>query len=208
MFGIEPVFDVQSINSIMQQYRNTDGTYTSPKNGKTYKSLKAFISHWNYRGTTNPDSFKERLATIGCKFCNKPVLICSIKKHETSCYLSPDNLVKCKVCDAPIKDYLHSKGTCSRSCANKYFRSGEDNGNWSGGHYQTLCFSKHKKECVVCKEAKIVAVHHFNEDHSDDSIENLIPLCPTHHMYMHSKFKIEILHIVEEYVRQFKLGFA
>ena len=75
-------------------------------------------------------------------------------------------------------------------------------------NYQTLCFTKHKKECIICGENKIVAVHHMNEDHSDDRIENLIPLCPTHHQYMHSRYKAEILPKVEEYVEKFKLGLA
>ena len=29
----------------MEQYKNADGTYTSPKNGKTYKSFKSFNAH-------------------------------------------------------------------------------------------------------------------------------------------------------------------
>ena len=48
----------------------------------------------------------------------------------------------------------------------------------------------------------------MNEDHSDDRIENLVPLCPTHHQYMHSRYKSEILPKVEEYVEKFKLGMA
>jgi hypothetical protein len=56
----------------------------------------------------------------------------------------------------------------------------------------------------VCGENKIVAVHHLNEDHADNTISNLVPLCPTHHQYMHSKFKDEILDIVMQYVENFK----
>lgn len=61
---------------------------------------------------------------------------------------------------------------------------------------------------MVCDEDKIVAVHHLNEDHTDNRIENLIPMCPTHHQYMHSRYKSEIQHIVDEYVKQFKLSMA
>lgn len=112
------------------------------------------------------------------------------------------------MCSGVIKNYKSSKGTCSRACANKHFRSGEENGNWKGTRYQSVCFTQHKKECIICGENKIVAVHHFNENHDDDRIENLVPLCPTHHQYMHSRFKSEILQHVEEYVDKFKLRVA
>ena len=143
---------------------------------------------------------------VNCVYCDKETTIGNIKKHETSCYMNPVNIQRCQVCDNVIKNYKTSKGTCSRACANTFFKSGEQNGNWKGTQYQTLCFTQHKKECIICKEDKIVAVHHMNEDHEDNRIENLIPLCPTHHQYMHSRYKIEILPKVKEYIEKFKLG--
>ena len=145
---------------------------------------------------------------IACQYCSKETTLGNIKKHEDSCYLNPKNIVSCKNCGSPIKNYKSSKGTCSRSCANTHFKSGENNGNWKGTQYQTLCFSQHKKECIICGEDKIVAVHHLNEDHNDNRIENLVPLCPTHHQYMHSRYKSEIQHKVDEYVKQFILSVA
>jgi len=186
----------------MEEYKNTDGTYTSPKNGKTYKSLKALIAHLSVKPGTGTwssvnNSFKN------CKFCNEKKNLPNIKKHEISCYLNPTNVRPCIICGNPIKNYKSSKGTCSKSCANTHFKSGVNNGNWKGERYTTVCFLHHNKKCVVCGEDKIVAVHHFNEDHNDNTPENLIPLCPTHHSYMHSRYKGEILHIVEEYIKQF-----
>jgi len=145
---------------------------------------------------------------VSCFHCNKETTVGNINKHETSCYMNPTNIKRCLVCDDIIKNYKTSKGTCSKSCANTFFKSGEGNGNWKGSQYQTLCFTNHKKECIICKEDKIVAVHHMNEDHEDNRIENLIPLCPTHHQYMHSRYKIEILPMVEEYIEKFRLGVA
>ena len=145
---------------------------------------------------------------VHCQYCNKETTIGNIAKHEDSCYMNPKNIKRCSVCDGIIKNYKTSKGTCSRSCANTFFKSGEQNGNWKGTNYQSLCFTKHKKECIICGESKIVAVHHMNEDHNDNRIENLVPLCPTHHQYMHSRYKSEILPKVEEYVEKFKPGLA
>jgi hypothetical protein len=143
---------------------------------------------------------------VQCKFCDKETTLGNIGRHETYCYLNPQNTKYCLVCNGVIKNYKSSKGTCSRSCANTHFKSGENNGNFKGDSYQYLCFTHHKKECVVCGENKIVAVHHLNEDHHDNRIENLVPLCPTHHQYMHSRYKVEIKPIVDAYIESFKLG--
>ena len=55
----------------------------------------------------------------------------------------------------------------------------------------------------MCDEDKIVAVHHMNEDHSDNRPENLVPLCPTHHAYWHSKWR----YLIEDKVRAYQEHF-
>lgn len=135
---------------------------------------------------------------ISCAYCHKETTIGNVKKHEDSCYLNPVVMKRCKVCDGIIKNYKTSKGTCSRACANTLFRSGEDNPNWKG-KYQSVCFSHHEKKCVVCGEDKIVAVHHYDHNHENNDPTNLIPLCPTHHAYVHSRYANEVLPIIEKY---------
>ena len=191
----------------MEQYKNADGTYTSPKNGKIYKNFKAFNAHWHYAGTKDTKAFAKRLYNIKCKFCENEIIVSNRKRHEESCYLNPDNIKLCQACEAPIKDYKNSKGTCSYSCSNKFF-SHLRNKPENYTRYTTICWKEHKKECIVCGENKIVAVHHYNENHEDNRIENLVPLCPTHHQYMHSRYAEEIRHIVDNYVNTFILRFA
>lgn len=94
------------------------------------------------------------------------------------------------------------KQTCSHACSNKFFaakRVSDDNIK----HYTTLCFRHHKKECVVCGEPNIVAVHHFDENRDNNVPENLIPMCPTHHQYWHSKYKHLVYDKVIEYRDKF-----
>jgi hypothetical protein len=113
----------------------------------------------------------------------------------------------CPVCGNKFEtmvNHKREKTTCSHSCSNTYFRSGENNpnyGNLSGekNHYRRICFEHHTKECVVCGENKIVSVHHYDENHNNNSIENLVPLCPTHHQYVHSKYKDEVIGKIDEY---------
>lgn len=117
-------------------------------------------------------------------------------------------LKKCPVCsnEFETKNNRDEKTTCSHSCANTHFRSGENNPNWgnAGKAYRTICFKYHDKKCIVCGEENIVAVHHYNHDHDDNSPENLIPMCPTHHQYAHSKYNHLISNILDNYVENFK----
>jgi hypothetical protein len=141
-----------------------------------------------------------------CKFCNKEISSTSIKVHELNCFLNPENIKLCPVCNKPIKNFRKSN-TCSYGCSNTFFRSGKDHPNWKEDidcGYRKICFSVHKKECIICGEVKIVAVHHFDENKNNNNIDNLIPLCPTHHVYWHSGYKNEIEQKVIDYRNKFK----
>lgn len=48
-------------------------------------------------------------------------------------------------------------------------------------------------------ENKIVDLHHYDKDRENNSPENLIPLCPTHHQYVHSRYKDEVMGIIDDY---------
>ena len=136
-----------------------------------------------------------------CGYCDKQTNKANVKKHERDCYLNPENLVECPVCTNPIKNWKSSK-TCGYSCSNTYFRSGKENGRYkAGSNYRTECFLHHGKKCIVCGEEKIVTVHHNDHDHSNNDPDNLIPLCPTHHQYVHSRYKNEVQPIIDKYIQ-------
>ena len=132
-----------------------------------------------------------------CRYCSKEISRNNMKRHESSCDKNPANLKQCPNCG---KDFVGESATCSYSCSNSYFRSGKNNPNWKESNYRTTCFESHEKRCVVCGEDKIVAVHHFDHDHDNNDVENLIPLCPTHHQYCHSRYADEVTPIIEEYL--------
>ena len=137
-----------------------------------------------------------------CPYCYKSITIGGFQQHTKACYLSPQNRKDCPVCGSAIKNYKYTE-TCSYGCANTLFRSGKNHPNWKDESYRSSCFLQHKKECVVCGENLIVEVHHLNEDSSDNRIENLIPLCPTHHQYWHSRHR----HLIEQIVYTYVLSF-
>ena len=135
-----------------------------------------------------------------CKYCQEKRAVHYLEKHQNTCLLNPKYEKVCPQCSSKFNTKDNST-TCSHSCANKYFKKNHNNYT----NYRTICFHHHKKECVVCKESNIVAVHHYDHNHYNNDPTNLIPMCPTHHQYMHSKFKHLIEDIVNEYKNNLKL---
>lgn len=118
--------------------------------------------------------------------------------------------VICKSCNNEFeveerKNLFPSKSQyfCSRSCANSIGGKAKSKKyhNDDVATYTTVAWRHHERKCLVCEEVNVVAVHHLNENHNDNRPENLVPLCPTHHQYMHSKHKCLIEHKVLEYVK-------
>ena len=110
----------------------------------------------------------------------------------------------------PICGKLFNKATttCSHSCANTFFRSGKNHPNYKelpdskARRYRSICFQHHDKKCIICQESNIVDVHHYDENPNNNDYKNLIPLCPTHHKYMHSKHKALIYNTIYEYYKK------
>lgn len=144
-----------------------------------------------------------------CNFCGVKKSDSGIQNHERGCYLNPKNIKLCLYCKKPIKHWKTAT-TCGYSCSNKYYNrstviSIEDacKRNVGSGIYKRICFDNHEKKCICCDEKNIVAVHHYDENKKNNKPENLLPLCPTHHCYWHSKFKRLIIDKVEEYRKHF-----
>jgi len=98
-----------------------------------------------------------------------------------------------------------SKYFCTRKCANAVggIAKAKKHHADDTAKYTTVAWRHHPKQCVVCEEKLVVAVHHYNEIHTDNRPENLVPMCPTHHQYMHSRYKYLILEKVEKYISNF-----
>jgi hypothetical protein len=85
-------------------------------------------------------------------------------------------------------------------------RDGFNNPNFIDGKYidyRKVCFKFHAKRCVVCSEEVIVDVHHYDGNRTNNEPANLIPLCPNHHRYWHSKYRSVVQEAIDEYRTRF-----
>jgi hypothetical protein len=135
-----------------------------------------------------------------CIHCGASYNLRNISKHESGCLSNPNNQKECPVCKTM---FAGKSVTCSYSCSNTFFRSGKNNPNWKESSYRTTCFEYHNKTCVICGEDNIVEVHHMDENKNNNEPENLIPLCPTHHQYFHSRYKHLVLPTIQQYIKKF-----
>ncbi len=104
----------------------------------------------------------------------------------------------CPICQNEFELKNKVQITCSHSCSNTYFAK-KRNKPEKYKSYKTICFYHFPKKCIVCDEEKIVEVHHMDENHKNNNPKNLIPLCPTHHQYWHSRYR----DLIREKVLQF-----
>ena len=156
-------------------------------------STKANHSRWRFKNPKRNDWDKESGSikqfgkvtkfNVECEFCGKKFQVEEKEKLF------------------PQKEKYYCSSICSHTIGaqamhKKYYT---DIGNHS---YRKQAWIYHEKKCIVCGESKIVAVHHYDHNHSNKNKENLIPLCPTHHGYVHSKYKGEVLPIIEEFRRK------
>lgn len=51
--------------------------------------------------------------------------------------------------------------------------------------YRQKCFSQKEERCDICGDTESIHVHHIDGDRSNDSIENLAPLCNSCHSSVH-----------------------
>jgi hypothetical protein len=144
----------------------------------------------------NPNTAKSQ-----CRHCNRYITLSNLTKHEAACASNVMNQKTCPVCS---RSFASKSITCSHSCANTHFRTGIKHPNWNPSSYRSTCFLHHQKACIICQESRIVEVHHFDGNNKNNAPSNLIPLCPTHHQYIHSRYKELIINRVIQYATQFE----
>jgi hypothetical protein len=107
----------------------------------------------------------------------------------------------CANCGEVFKVSIRDKGeqkkiTCSHYCSSNYKEFKEKRVLAKLGHeaksYPKVAKRYGLNSCCICGEDQVVDIHHLDEDRDNNDISNLVPLCPTHHAYMH-RFKSDLI---------------
>ena len=126
------------------------------------------------------------------------------RKHKGS------TLCKCATCGKeiwkPNSIVARSKTGnvyCSRSCSNtlnnKLFKSGENHYAYKGGSYRENALEIYENKCAVCgydEDVRILEVHHKDENHSNNDLNNLCILCPN----CHRKITLHYYYLTEDFI--------
>lgn len=143
------------------------------------------------------------LQKVPCSHCGNHKTRPNIRRHEAKCHLNLEfmNSIK-KCCLVCSKDFYSSAVTCSYACSNRQFGTSRKKKNRIIS-YKEIALKHHEHRCIICGEDKIISIHHVNEIHEDNLPENLVVLCPTHHQYYHSRYRLEVEPKIIQYVKAF-----
>ena len=135
-----------------------------------------------------------------CFYCERPIT--KVKKGAcNNCYkkyIWKGKKIICRRCRREL--YHHAKGYCG-GCYNFLFHleknKSENIKKWYNLDYES--YLKITKECIICGFDKAVELHHIDRNHSNNSKENLVGICPNHHKMIHMyKYRKQICKILEE----------
>ena len=177
-----------------------------PTCGNTFKEYASiYCSRLCYESSRN-NKLEITCKNCGNNFLKRPSDISKCKRSQVGfccrkCYLDhakQTNTKVCKECQVCGTQYKTKKNRadtskfCSYICKQKAFHafkgSGEDNKNYRKGsrYYRQRAFAHYSHECFICKSEKSLHVHHIDESHQNNSIENLRILCHSCHRRIHS----------------------
>jgi hypothetical protein len=150
-------------------------------------------------------------AEVICSYCNreytriaKYVVEANKKGWRQTCSSKCEGEIKregktlkCFTCDKKIyisnsraKKSKSGKFFCSRSCAtveNNKLKVGENHPHYIGASYRKIAFDNFKHKCYFCEydDPTVLQVHHIDENRKNNSLDNLLIVCPTHHIELH-----------------------
>ena len=115
-------------------------------------------------------------------------------KHKCpNCGFKSGKWVKCAYCGKQVYRTLgqierNESGYyyCSRACGNRHknLLKIENDEDGKLKNYRRKAFDKYEHKCAVCgwdEDIRLLEVHHRDENHENNKIENLCILCPTCH---------------------------
>ena len=108
---------------------------------------------------------------------------------------------KKKVCQKYGRSmFLKAKGLCGGCYNTTYFLDYQKARNQMqlyGLDFET--YKRITQQCVICGFDKFVALHHLDYNRKNNSVDNLVGLCPNHHQMLHTlKYKDEIFKLLKE----------
>lgn len=142
------------------------------------ETVSALANHarWNHQ--------RDKTKRI-CELCNKHIYAPNFHQHIKICGVAI-KFIWCNTCGKSTTNLQY----CSKRCS-----AIQNNTNGSIGYtvyrnkrnikkkrsYRDICFERWDHKCIICGWNISVDVHHIDENHSNNTQSNLVPLCQNHH---------------------------
>lgn len=139
------------------------------KRFKSYNKLEGKNKHKYFCSPECQNDFKRTGKKIKCSECGK--------------------FIYKRVSD--IKRSKSGKLFCTKSCStiywNKHLKTGPNNPNYKGLSYRKHALRILGSKCAFCNynNKQVIQVHHKDHNRSNNKIDNLLIVCPTHHWEIH-----------------------
>lgn len=134
--------------------------------------LKCDVTHFTYNGRP-PSVYEVRV----CPQCNSNFTVCI------------------------TEDKSSKQITCSRACSNKFFKQNKKPlSELKHTNYQERAKRAGLTACCICGISEVLDIHHVDHDKTNNSIGNLVALCPNHHALLHRTDSNELFYKLIEHI--------
>lgn len=149
----------------------------------------------------------ERNRRLGYRnFCSPECLYDSQNKSQSvNCSNCEREVVRKK---SEIKKSKSGRFFCNRRCSNGFnnrYRTGKSHPNYNGtkSRYRERALAYYGEQCIICGYGvrHILEVHHIDKDRSNNELNNLAVLCPTHHKETHHGIINSATIVIKNYKR-------
>lgn len=157
----------------VKQYTNDTvdviSTYTNRRT-KVWVKCKTCGHEWEISPTILMPNSMRQYSFIGCPECKYDIVYCDYCGKQF------------KRLKSALKDSVSGLHYCSKECGNRHKNEMVEKNNSTA--YRRNAFKYYEHKCAICgynECVEVLEVHHIDENHNNNELDNLIILCPICH---------------------------
>ncbi len=170
---------------VSEFYKGNVKLISEYKNRRTKIKLQCIICNNVWESSPQNCIYASKIRNGRCQYCYKKE--CEKKNYTLYCANCGKKIART---ECEVQKNKSGFFYCSKECGNKHknkIRYSNKNKIDEYKNYRLKAFHIYEHKCALCEwdeDERVLEVHHINENRKDNSIENLIILCPICHKYL------------------------